>query len=634
MIALPPKWGLPAFCQVLTSPYGFGEPHPERGHSGAVRTIETPAMGQNQGMGIASNLRQRLVFIAGLGLLVGAGGVVMAALSDLDHDAPLLFILLQVLTGWVWLGVGIFACWRRPDNHFGTWMVITSFIWLGQFLAWSNSSLVFTVGLIISAAFPIALVETMVRFPTGRIESGIDRWVMRTVIGVVALLLISLLFTNADRIGYEDSPSNLLLITDSATVSTVLYIIANAAAVVLTLILIRSFIGKYTNASPPMRRLLGPVLWTSTVLLALLGASSVFSLATLDAPEGIVGILASLTAMWLPLAFLVGLFSSRLVRGQALGLMLERVAHENDPIRMQDAVAEALGDPSVKLAFWLPESERFVDARGLPITRPAPGSDRAASEVTTEGRLVALIIHDGALLEEPEKIEAVSMGAALAFENARLEAEVRANVAELRASRSRIVEAGDAARREIERNLHDGAQQNLISLALKLQMARSRIESDPREAVEIIDGASAELEQTLAELRELARGIHPAVLSDRGLDAALLALAHRAPLPVEVGQMPDGRLPEPIEAAAYYVVAESLTNVVRYAEASRAKVDISRANGIVRIRVADDGIGGADPRQGSGLNGLADRIAALDGTLALKSPNGIGTVVEVEIPCV
>jgi signal transduction histidine kinase len=269
----------------------------------------------------------------------------------------------------------------------------------------------------------------------------------------------------------------------------------------------------------------------------------------------------------------------------------------------------------------------------MPTSEPEPNSGRAASVVSMDGRKVALIVHEGALLEEPEKIEAVSRGAALAFENARLEAEVRANVAELRASRVRIVEAGDAARREIERNLHDGAQQNLISLALKLQMARSRVESDPRGAVEILDGAGAELEQTMAELRELARGIHPAVLSDRGLDAALLALAHRAPLPVEVGEMPDGRLPEPVEAAAYYVVAESLTNVVRYAEASRAKVDISRTGGIVRIRIADDGVGGANPSQGSGLNGLADRIAALDGSLALDSPIGEGTVVEVVIPC-
>ncbi|HRV60887.1 MAG TPA: histidine kinase, partial [Solirubrobacterales bacterium] len=480
---------------------------------------------------------------------------------------------------------------------------------------------------------PLALIETLVRFPTGRIESNVDRWVLRLVIVVLSIVTLSYFFATSSMLGQEQAPRNLLMIVESQTVFTILQLFVNAFAIALILALIRSFTNKYSSASPPMRRLIGPVLWTSTLVLAGLGISSVFSIAGLDSAENIAGIFTAIMATALPFAFLVGLARSRLVRGEALGRMLERVAHENDPVKMQEAVAEALGDPSVELAFWLPGTESYVDARGLPIDEPETDSGRAASEVTMEGRKVALIIHDDALLEEPEKIEAVSRGAALAFENARLEAEVRANVAELRASRTRIVEAADAARREIERNLHDGAQQNLVSLALKLQMARARVESDPRGAIEIIDGASAELEQTLAELRELARGIHPAVLSDRGLDAALLALAHRAPLPVEVGEMPEERLPEQVEAAAYYVVAESLTNVARYSEASRAKVDITRNNGTVRIRIADDGVGGADPTRGSGLKGLADRIAALDGHFMLASPDGLGTIVEAEIPC-
>ncbi len=590
-------------------------------------------MGQNPGMGSASRLRSRLAWLAVAGFFLGVGGATMAALSNLDMSRPAMEITLRVLTGWSWLGVGIFACWRRPDNAFGKWMLFTSFAWMAQFLTFANSSLVFTFGLVIANVFPFALIQTLVRFPTGRIESRTDRWVLRLVVVALSFVLLAVFFSTPDQFGYDNAPDNLLLLTDSATTVTVLFIVTNAIAIVLVLALIHSFTTKYSAASPPMRRLIGPVLWTSTALLALLGTSSVFSIAELDKAEEITGLLSALTAMFLPIAFLIGLARSRLVRGEALGRMLERVAHENDPLKMQEAVGEALGDPSVELAFWLPETRHYVDASGMRTTEPDPESGRAGSVVSMDGRKVALIIHDGALLEEPEKIEAVSRGAALAFENARLEAEVRANVAELRASRARIVEAADAARREIERNLHDGAQQNLVSLALKLQMARGRVESDPRGAIEILDGASAELEQTLAELRELARGIHPAVLSDRGLDAALLALAHRAPLPVEVGEMPAGRLPEQVEAAAYYVVAESLTNVVRYAEASRAKVDISQNNGTLLIRIADDGIGGADPSQGSGLKGLADRIAALDGSLDLESPKGEGTVVEVKIPC-
>ena len=590
-------------------------------------------MGQNHPMGSALNLRARLTWLAIAGFLAGAGGATMIALTNQTLGEPVIEITLRVLTGWTWMGVGIFAWWRRPDNPFGKWMVFTSFAWLAQALTYANSSLVFTVGLVIAYVFPFALIQTLVRFPTGRIETRADGWIVRLVAGALLLVLLATFFSSSDQLGYDNAPSNLLLLADSPTTSAVFFIIANAVAIILVLGLIHSFTTKYSAASPPMRRLIGPVLWTSTTLLAVLGLSSVFSIANLDTVEEIAGILGAIIAMLLPLAFLVGLARSRLVRGEALGRMLERVAHESDPVKMQEAVAEALGDPSVEIAFWLPDTAGYVDARGLPIAEPDPDSNRAASQVTMDGRRVALIIHDGALLEEPEKIEAVSRGAALAFENARLEAEVRANVAELRASRTRIVEAGDAARREIERNLHDGAQQNLVSLALKLQLARSRVESDPRGAIEIIDGASAELEQTLAELRELARGIHPAVLSDRGLDAALLALATRAPLPVEVGEMPDDRLPEPVEAAAYYVVAESLTNVARYSEASRAKVDITRENGMVRIRIADDGVGGADPARGSGLKGLADRIAALDGHFMLASPDGLGTIVEAEIPC-
>ena len=581
----------------------------------------------------APNLRQKLVWLMVLGILAGAGGAIMIALTHQEVDHPAIEVSLRAVTGWTWLGVGIFAWWRRPDNAFGKWMIVTSFAWMAQALTFANSSLVFTVGLVIAYVFPFALVQTLVRFPTGRVESRTDSWVLRLVAVALSLVLLSTLFSTSKGFGIENGPRNLLLLADAPAVSAVLFILANAISIVLVLALIHSFTTKYSVASPPMRRLIGPVLWTSTALLALLGISSIFSIAELDTAEQFTGFVAAAIAMLLPLAFLVGLARSKLIRGQALGRMLERVAHETDPVKMQEAVAEALGDPSVELAFWLPDTRQYVDARGLPTSEPGAGSLRAASVVSMDGRKVALIIHDGALLEEPEKIEAVSRGAALAFENARLEAEVRANVADLRASRVRIVEAGDAARREIERNLHDGAQQNLISLALKLQLARNRVDSDPRGAIEILDGAGAELEQTMAELRELARGIHPAVLSDRGLDAALLALAHRAPLPVEVGEMPEDRLPEPVEAAAYYVVAESLTNVVRYAEASRAKVDISRIEGIVRIRIADDGIGGADPRQGSGLNGLSDRIAALDGSLALESPVGEGTIVEVMIPC-
>ena len=219
----------------------------------------------------------------------------------------------------------------------------------------------------------------------------------------------------------------------------------------------------------------------------------------------------------------------------------------------------------------------------------------------------------------------------VAEENVRLDAELQARLDQLQESRARIVEAGYAARRRLERDLHDGAQQRLVGLALDLRLARERLDDDPGAAASMLDEASAELSKATEELRELARGIHPAILSDRGLEAAVESLAQRAPLPVQIDASVDGRLPDPVEAAAYFVVSEALTNVVRHSGAERAEVGIRRDDGRLVVEVADDGSGGADPA-GSGLRGLADRVAALDGRLRVDDPAGGGTIVRADIP--
>ena len=216
---------------------------------------------------------------------------------------------------------------------------------------------------------------------------------------------------------------------------------------------------------------------------------------------------------------------------------------------------------------------------------------------------------------------------------ARLDADLRARVVELRASRARLVEAGDTERRRLERNLHDGAQARLVGVALLLGHARRRVDADPEETAALLDRAMTELRAGLAELRELARGIHPAVLTERGLEPALHALASRAPVPVMVETDGEQRLPAPVEAAAYFVISEALANVAKYAQATEATVAVRRRNGCLTVDISDDGIGGADAAEGSGLRGLGDRVAALDGTLSLDSPPGHGTRLHVEIPC-
>jgi signal transduction histidine kinase len=309
------------------------------------------------------------------------------------------------------------------------------------------------------------------------------------------------------------------------------------------------------------------------------------------------------------------------------GLLAPRTP-DSGPVR--EMLAESLGDSSVAIAYWLPDREAFVDEAGRPVGLPQPGSGRAWTAVERDGRRVAAIVHDAALDTSSELVQAAAAASSLAIDNERLKADLRARVAELRVSRQRIVEAADEARRRIERDLHDGAQQQLLALALELRVLRSRVNGD--DTVALVDGLAQRLDVALGELRELARGIHPALLTQSGLGPAIGSLAERSPAPAQVEVDVDERLPAPIEAAAYFVVAEALTNVARYAQATRADVEVRRDGDELLVVVADDGVGGVDVGAGSGLRGLQDRLAAVDGTLRIDSPSDAGTRLEARIP--
>ncbi len=335
----------------------------------------------------------------------------------------------------------------------------------------------------------------------------------------------------------------------------------------------------------------------------------------------------------MPYLFLASLAQARMLRGGAVGELVAKIGGTIAPGELRNALARALNDPSLDLAYWLPDSECHVDPQGSRINLADFASGRATSPVTLDGERVAVLVHDPLLLDEPELIEAVGAAAALALGKERLDAELRAKVGELRESRARLLSIELAERGRLERDLHDGAQQRLVSLALDLRLAQSAVFEDPEQAQRLLEGAGEELEQALAELRELARGIHPAVLTDRGIDPAVETLANRAPMPVEVVEKLGERVPKPVELAAYFVVSEALTNVAKYAHASRALIRVGRENGRLVVEVADDGIGGADPSRGTGLRGLEDRVLALGGRLDVTSPVGTGTRVIARIPC-
>jgi signal transduction histidine kinase len=254
------------------------------------------------------------------------------------------------------------------------------------------------------------------------------------------------------------------------------------------------------------------------------------------------------------------------------------------------------------------------------------------TEPSVEARMLSPASHERQRERSPGGTVRTPDPHALARENKRLQAELRAKAEEVKAFRSRLVEVGMRERRRLERDLHDGAQQRLVSLALNLRMARERLDDDGGEAGQLLDSSREELDRALEELRELARGIHPAVLSDRGLGPAVAALAGRAPFPVELRLASADRLPEHVEQAAYFVVSEALTNTAKHAAASRAEVILTRAGGQLTVEVGDDGSGGADLGRGSGLRGLADRVAAIQGRLDVDSLPGAGTRVRARIP--
>jgi signal transduction histidine kinase len=384
------------------------------------------------------------------------------------------------------------------------------------------------------------------------------------------------------------------------------------------------------QAGRPRRRLVA--LLIDSFALGLVMIAVLFVFGTFDGPAFREIQRATLLAIGLsPIVFLLGLLDARLGRSVVGDLIVELRA-EPAPADLRDALARALRDRSLALVYWLRDFQTYVDLEGRPVEL-GDEAGRTATSIDRKGAHVAALLHDSALDEEPELLEAVGAAAGIALENGRLNAELRARLEELKGSRARVLEAGQKERQRLERNLHDGAQQRLVALSLELGLLEEQLSGDPS-ARRRVDEARREIAMSLEELRDVARGIHPAVLTGHGLAVALESIVARASVPVRLSVGIEGRLPEQVEVAAYYVVSESLTNIGKHAQATRATAAIVRTNGHVVVEVVDDGVGGADTERGSGLRGLADRVEALGGRLRVWTPLGGGTRVKAEIPCV
>jgi len=396
-------------------------------------------------------------------------------------------------------------------------------------------------------------------------------------------------------------------------------------ATVLTLI-----IRHWQKAQGWSRRSMSPLLWISFAVVALSVAQTLASNVNIPVSDFALFEIAPLVLLTGPAVFVVSTLLARSARG-AVGTAIVDLEPGSSPAQLRDALAIAIGDSTLQLAFRLPEGAGYADTRGQHLDLAALAPGRAVTPLTETRE--AVLVHDKALEHEPQLVRLTASAASLALEHSRLQAEVQAQLEQVRASRARIVEAGDAERRRLERDLHDGAQQRLVTLSLALAMARDRAaEADPALGA-LIESASKEAKEAITELRELARGIHPAVLTQAGLAGAVQALAERSPVPATITEVPQQRFAAAIEATVYFVVSEALANVAKHARASAVRITIRTLADSLVITVTDDGRGGAAPDGGSGLRGLSDRVAAAGGRLHIDSPPGAGTCLEAGIPC-
>ena len=570
---------------------------------------------------------RRTLAIAAAALLCGAADVLLVLGSDHFHQ-PEVWAVFGPLVGWSFVGTGLYATHRRPDSRFGLLMTLVGFAWfLGPLIA-SDDPVLFTAGIMLGALWGPIFGHVLLSFPTGRLATpGRRRLVAASYVLIPLSTLPALLVSDADEVITDcvgECPRNVLLIAHDESLGQVALALGAALTLGLCLAAVVMLVRQWRAAGAPERRSLVPLFASGGVTLALVAAYAV----TLAEP---LLWLAFVVFAATPFAFLAGLARADLSGSRGVRGLMAELGEAPERADLRDALARALGDPLLELAFWMPELERYVDADGSPAALP-PEDDprRTVTEIERHGRPVAVIVHDRA--QDRETVRAAGAATALTLENQRLDAELRARLVELRASRGRLVEAADAERRRLERNLHDGAQSRLVALALNLRLARMSAD-DASDTAVLLDGSIDELRQSLAELRDLARGIHPAVLSERGLEPAVRALAARATVPVDVVGGPTGKLPASVETAAYFVVSEALTNVSKYARAAHATVRVERIDGRLLVEISDDGIGGASTSDGSGLRGLSDRVAALSGTLELSSPPGEGTRLSAQLPC-
>jgi signal transduction histidine kinase len=589
---------------------------------------------------------RKLTALGAFGLALCALSAVIAE-SDPTASGRTAQTAISVFTIAALLGVGLYAWHRDGEGRFGPVLFATGVCWFFVTFANSDDALLYSVGRIAGWVFEVMLAYALLSYPNGRLES---RGARAVVIG--GALLIALLYM--PTIPFTDQyplpapftsctsscPQNFFLAgSEPAVVPDLIKPVRDLLAMSIYLGAVFVLAERLRRAGPNQRRTLTPVLSAAALRFA---AAMVYVLLRRIGADGAVleaaVFVALLTVPATALGFLVGLVQWRIYSAGALGLLTTGLAETRTPRELRELLARSLEEPEVELYYadpeppgggrpaWHDSAERSVPA---PERRPSLCVHEAAAE---SGLRVAISCEEG-FRDRPEFLEAVCACALSGLERQRLDAALASSLADVAASRKRLVGAADQARQKIERDLHDGAQQQLVALRVKLELAREALEADPDEAATMVAGLGSEVEEIIEEVRSLARGIYPALLASDGLGEALRSAARRLPVPVRIDADGIGRLPSETESAVYFCCLEAMQNVTKHATGVGQVTIALRAEDGLRFEVVDDGCGfaGTDPG-GSGLTGMRDRLAAVGGELWVESAPGEGTRVRGKVP--
>jgi signal transduction histidine kinase len=568
--------------------------------------------------------RWAAVGVVVLGLAWGLGGEAVSIGQHVEENH-----FLDFATGMSFFLGGAVMIDRRPGNRLGLLMVLNGLSWFcGNWLNVPNGwSLEF---LHLGEAAAAGLIAHLVMgYPSGRLRTAYERAVLVVAYVVpLAAMAGSLLTQDTSRCPRCPPVPAALPDFPRAPLAHQFFLVYDRSAWLLVPLFITVLWLRWRRSSPATRHDLAPLWTVAWILLVVFALSPVTSTSSTGFAYLMWQVNAALQTC-VPWIFVYGLLTSRLAQSAIGGLVVD-LQSPIEPGQLRVLLARTLSDPDLEVAYPVGH-ERWVDARGRPADPQPADKRRRTTMLERDGRLLAALVHDAGL--DFELVHAATAAAGMALDNERLRAELLAQLEEVRASRERIVLAGDAERRRAERDLHDGAQQRLLALSLALRTAQRQLGTGERSLVaDTLQRAGEELTSAIQELRELARGFHPTVLTDAGLGPALAMVAGRVPVPVEVS-VAEGRYPAAVEATAYFVVSEALVNVTKHAQATHAGVEVARIGDYLRVEVCDDGRGGAEPSRGSGLSGLQDRVVAIGGALAVQSEPRGGTVVRVTLPC-